>query len=229
LIVIARIRPHESKIYSRFSYLYDRIFTQFFRRRIQATISTLQIPPGAKVLEVGVGTGLSLDAYPHNIDVTGIDLSEDMLARAQRKINRHGWQHIRLRQMDALNLEFPDASFDYVMAFHVVSVVPDSDRLLREIARVCKPKGKVVIINHFRSELPWLAPMIDLLDPVTRRLGWRTTLRYSEFVAKAPLRVERRFKTSGRSLFTVMIATKPETPEPAHANGSAAPSHAYAP
>jgi phosphatidylethanolamine/phosphatidyl-N-methylethanolamine N-methyltransferase len=195
--------------------LYDRIFTQFFRRRIQATINTLQIPPGSKVLEVGVGTGLSLDAYPHNIDVVGIDLSEDMLAQAERKRQRNGWNHIQLRQMDALNLDFPDESFDYVMAFHVVSVVPDSERLLKEIVRVCKPTGKVIIINHFRSELPWLAPMIDLLDPVTRRLGWRTTLRYSEFLEKVPLNVVRRFKTSGRSLFTVLIATKPEpkTPE----------------
>ena len=108
-------------------------------------------------------------------------------------------------------MDFPDNHFDYVMAFHILSVVADSDRLVREILRVCKPRGTVAIINHFRSERRWLAPLVDILDPVTRRLGWRTTLRFSDVVAKAPLHVEQRFKTSLGSLFTVVVATKTST------------------
>jgi phosphatidylethanolamine/phosphatidyl-N-methylethanolamine N-methyltransferase len=206
----AGAEPHESKIYYEFSHLYDRIFTRFFFPRIVSTIRSLNIPRGAKILEVGVGTGLSLEAYPQHSEVTGIDLAPEMLEQAQRKVAREGWRHIRLLQMNALDLEFPDGSFDYVTAFHVVSVVPDHVRLMEELYRVCKPGGTVVIINHFRSRREWLASLVDRLDPITRKLGWRTTLRCTDLFAGAPFEVRRQFKTSEASLFTVVIATKPQ-------------------
>lgn len=203
--------PHRGIIYSRLSRLYNPIFTRFFSPLIHRTIQSLDIPPGATVLEVGVGTGLSLEAYPPHAQVTAIDLSSTMLAQAQEKVDEEGWSHVCLREMDALNLQFDDEQFDYVMAFHVVTVVPDPGRLLREMNRVCQSDGRVVIINHFRSERRWLAPLVDMLDPVTRRIGWRTTLRLSDLVAQAPLAVERRFKSSARSLFTVVTARKETT------------------
>ena len=208
-MALASADPHESKLYYQFSHFYDRIFTRFFFPRILSTIRSLEIPPGAKILEVGVGTGLSLSAYPEHAEVTGIDLAPEMLEQAQRKVSREGWRNIRLLQMDALDLHFPDATFDYVTAFHVVSVVPDHARLMREVVRVCKPAGTVVVINHFRSQRAWLANLVDLLDPMTRKLGWRTTLRSSDLFSAVPLEVRRRFKTSGSSLFTVVIASKP--------------------
>lgn len=200
--------PHESQLYSKFSHLYDRIFSRFFRDRITAVLRSLHIEPGAKVLEVGVGTGLSLAAYPPHCEVTGVDIAPEMLEQARRKITRHGWQHVRLRQMDALNLTFADNSFDYVTSFHVVSVVPDPARMMREIYRVCKPDGTVVLINHFRTEKPVLNALIGALDPLTRRLGWSTALRLSEICDSAPVSVERCFKTSPFSLFTVVFASK---------------------
>ena len=202
-------RSHESKIYGEFSHFYERIFTRLLGPRVHSTIQSLRIPPRAKVLEVGVGTGLSLSAYPHHAEVMGIDIAPEMLGQARRKVRQHGWRHVDLRCMDALDMDFPDEHFDYVMAFHIVSVVPDSDRLIREILRVSKPGGTIVIINHFRSERRWLARFIDLFDPVTRRLGWRTTVQVSDLVDRAPLSVEHRFKMSARSLFTVLVATKP--------------------
>jgi phosphatidylethanolamine/phosphatidyl-N-methylethanolamine N-methyltransferase len=208
-MALAGAEPHESKIYYEFSHLYDRIFTRFFFPRIVSTVTSLKIPPGARVLEVGVGTGLSLSAYPAHADVTGIDLAPEMLEQAQRKVTREGWRHVRLMQMNALDLTFPDASFDYVTAFHVVSVVPDHGTLMKEMVRVCRPGGTIVIINHFRSERPWLATVVDRLDPVTRKLGWRTTLRCADLFRDVSLRVERRFKTAETSLFTVLIATRP--------------------
>ena len=211
-MAIAGADPHESKIYYEFSHLYDRIFTRFFFPRIVSTIRGLSIPPGAKVLEVGVGTGLSLPAYPEHADVTGIDLAPEMLDQAQRKVKAEGWRHIRLLQMNALDLKFHDEEFDYITAFHVVSVVPDHANLMKEMVRVCKPGGSLVIINHFRSSRPWLATVVDRLDPVTRKLGWRTTLQCSELFADVPLDIERQFKTSGSSLFTVVIARKPQGP-----------------
>lgn len=201
--------PHESKIYSRFAHFYDRIFTGIFVPRIERVIRDLQIEPGSRVLEVGVGTGLSLQAYPPHCRVIGVDLAPDMLARASRKIEQHGWRHIELAVGDAQALEFADDTFDYVTSFHVVSVVPDSSQMIREMVRVCRPGGTIVIINHFRSERRMLAWLVDRLDPITRKLGWRTTLRVSDLLDAVPLELARRYKTSGRSLFTVMIARKP--------------------
>lgn len=201
-------RPHESKLYYEFSHFYDRIFERVFSPRIHSTICSLNIPAGARLLEVGVGTGLSLESYPENTKVVGIDLARGMLDRAQGKIDEHGWTHIELHEMNALELNFPEGHFDYVMAFHVLSVVPDHDRLMREMSRVCKAGGRIVIINHFRSQRPWLARVVDRLDPLTRTLGWRTTLRFSELFQNMPLRVERRFKTKPQSLFTVVVASR---------------------
>jgi len=201
--------PHRSKIYHNLSRFYDGLFAPFFQARAQATIRKLQLPPGAKALEVGVGTGLSLDAYPAHADVTGIDLSEGMLTHARAKIARKGWEHIHLQPMDALNMTFEDNSFDYVFAFHLVSVVPDSARLMREMVRVCKPGGKIVVINHLRSERKWIASLVDLLGPITNSLGWHTKLTFQDVVTPAPLDEVVRYKTSPQSLFTVVIARKP--------------------
>jgi phosphatidylethanolamine/phosphatidyl-N-methylethanolamine N-methyltransferase len=201
--------PHESKIYSEFARYYDKIFEGVFFPRILRVIHDLGIEPGASVLEVGVGTGLALSAYPHDCHLTGIDLAPDMLERARRKVAREGWKHIDLAVGDAQNLEFADESFDYVTSFHVVSVVPEPKRMMHEMVRVCRPGGTIVIINHFRSERPVIASVVDRLDPVTRKLGWRTTLRLSELLENVPLEMVRRYKTSPRSLFTVMIAKKP--------------------
>jgi phosphatidylethanolamine/phosphatidyl-N-methylethanolamine N-methyltransferase len=199
---------HRSKTYHQLADFYELLFARFFRERIHSAIGALEIPPGARVLEIGVGTGLSLDAYPQHAHVTGIDLSRDMLRQAQEKVDEMGWRHIELRQMDALNLDFPNEHFDYLMAFHVVSVVPDHERMIAELLRVAKSGATVVIINHFRSEKRWLATVTDALDPVTRRLGWRTTLRLNDVVDSRPLEIHRVYKSSPRSLFTVVQARK---------------------
>ncbi len=135
------IQSHESKTYHEFADWYERVFERFFGPRIQQTVRDLAIPAGSRVLEVGVGTGISLCAYPSHAAITAIDLSPEMLAHAQRKIDEHGWEHIALREMNALDLEFPDASFDYVTSYHVVSVVPNYRQMMQEMVRVCKPQG----------------------------------------------------------------------------------------
>ena len=104
-----------------------------------------------------------------------------------------------------MNLKMPDNSFDYVMAFHVVSVVPDATRLMREAQRVCKPGGQIVVINHFRSEKRLLATLDRSLEPITRRWGWHTLERADVFDGLS-VELERVYKTSRHSLFTIVVA-----------------------
>src|SRR5687768_3388883 len=115
----------ESLIYHRLSGLYDGLFAPFFGGHSKRAIRILNFPAGARVLEVGVGTGATLDAYPAHAQITGIDLSGGMLRLARQKVERKGWKHIELQQMDALDMQFADDSFDYVLGFHIVTVVPD--------------------------------------------------------------------------------------------------------
>jgi len=199
------LAPHESLIYGELSHLYDMTFGRVFYGRIVRVIQDLKIPRGAEVLELGVGTGLTLDAYPPDCHVTGVDLAEDMLAKARERVERSAWSHVTLRQADAMNLDFPDNSFDYVMAFHVVSVVPDARRMMAEMRRVCRPGGTITVINHFRSTIPWVARLQRAVDPVFRRMGW-TTLELESLLASGGVNVDRVWKTSRRSLFTIIRA-----------------------
>jgi phosphatidylethanolamine/phosphatidyl-N-methylethanolamine N-methyltransferase len=102
----------------------------------------------------------------------------------------------------------PDASFDVVTAFHVITVVPDPVRMMNEMYRVCKPGGRIVIINHFRSDNPLLGFIVGIANPLTKHLGWTTRLRYRDVLDGVPLRVERRDKTSRHSVHTTVILRK---------------------
>ena len=206
---MGEIEAHESKLYAEFAPIYDKVFGKIFYSRLERVIEDLRIPHGAKVLEVGAGTGTSFPAYPTHCQVTGIDLAPDMLTRARRKIAQNGWTHIKVMEMNALNLTFPDNTFDYVMAFHVVSVVPDPVAMIKEARRVCKPGGKIIIVNHFTTDFPVLGKVTRSLDPLTRLLGWRTDLKLRPFIEATNLTVERIYKITKPSLYTVLVGTKP--------------------
>jgi phosphatidylethanolamine/phosphatidyl-N-methylethanolamine N-methyltransferase len=200
--------PDQSFLYHRLSRVYDGLFAPLFGARSKRVIGELDIAPNTEVLEVGVGTGATLDAYPKHARVTGVDISSEMLRVAQEKVERRGWDHVRLLQMDALNLTLPSDSFDWVTAFHILTVVPDHARLMQELVRVCRPGGRIVLVNHLRSDRRWVGPLLDAVNPLTVRLGWHTKLRYEDVVAAAPIRVIKRYKTSPRSLYTAVIAEK---------------------
>ena len=203
---MAENEAHESKLYGEFAPLYDKIFGKIFYSRLERVIDDVGIPPGAQVLEVGAGTGTSFPAYPTHCNVTGIDLAPDMLARARQKIVDNGWRHLKVIEMNALDLKFPDNSFDYVMAFHVVTVVPDPVRMIAEAKRVCKPSGRIVIVNHFTSDVPVLGTLTRSMDPLTRWLGWRTDLQLKPFIATTGLIIEKVYKINKTSLYTVVFA-----------------------
>lgn len=160
--------------YRRWAPVYDHTFgafTRIGRRRVVDHINSR----GGSVLEVGVGTGLSLPNYGDTVQVTGIDFSAEMLAKAQDKVDRLGLTSVvALRQMDARHLDFPDASFDVVVAMHLVSVVPDPEQVVAEMARVCKPGGEVVILNHFLHEDGALAALGRRFAPLADTLGWHS-------------------------------------------------------
>jgi phosphatidylethanolamine/phosphatidyl-N-methylethanolamine N-methyltransferase len=165
------------RTYARWAPIYDLTFgrvTGQGRRRAVSVLNAL----GGRVLEVGVGTGLSLPQYGAGVEVTGIDASAEMLAKARAKVAGLGLGHVRdLRVMDARRLDFPDGSFDHIAAMHIMSVVPEPEQVMAEMARVLRPGGTVLIVNHFAREphengwLPWferkLAPLADLL-------GWHS-------------------------------------------------------
>src|SRR5262245_62670326 len=120
---MAEIEAHESKLYSELAPFYDKFFGKIFYNRLERVIEDLGIPPGAKVLEVGAGTGTSFPAYPIHCEITGVDLAPDMLARARQKIEENGWSHLRLMEMNAIELKFPDNLFEYEMSLHVLTIV----------------------------------------------------------------------------------------------------------
>jgi phosphatidylethanolamine/phosphatidyl-N-methylethanolamine N-methyltransferase len=199
---------HESLLYGELAKVYDLIFARVFYPRIARTIRQLKIPPGSRVLEIGVGTGLSLSAYPRHSRVLGLDRSPEMLKHARRKVDRLRMRHIHLIEGDALHLPFAPATFDYVMAFHVITVVPDHERLLAEARRVLRPGGTLVVINHFRSKSSWLSRFEKNLEPLSKRWGW-TTLDVRE--ATAHMGDPGLYRRSSRrgTLFTVLVARQP--------------------
>jgi phosphatidylethanolamine/phosphatidyl-N-methylethanolamine N-methyltransferase len=139
-------------------------------------VKLLPIRPGQRVLEVGVGTGLSLPYYPRESHVTGIDISEAMLDRAREREEALGHSDIDLRLMDARELTYPDATFDHVLAPYVISVVPEPRKVMAEIRRVCKPGGTVVVVNHFHSRNPVVRAVEGLLTPASQWIGFRLDL-----------------------------------------------------
>ncbi len=203
--------PHASPIYKTLVPAYQALWPAVAKKRIHDAVRSLNIDSGSSVLEVGVGTGVSLESYPRDIEVTGIDLSESMLAEARQLIADRRWSHIQVTSMNAEQLEFDDSSFDFVTSFHTISVVSSPATMMSEIVRVCKPGGRILIVNHFRSDNPLIARVVDSAGNITRRLGWRTDLELAELLSELPLRLDDCYKPNPMSLFTVMKATcKPE-------------------
>lgn len=197
-----------SRLYRQLTPAYDLVFPLIIRKRIHRTIQSLGLKSGQRVLEVGIGTGISLDAYPADVNVVGIDLSAEMLQHARRKADQKGLRNIELLEMNAEELTFDDEQFDVVLAFHVISVVSRPRQMMSEMVRVCRPGGTIVLINHFRSRRPWVASLVDRADGVTRRLGWRTDIACDDITGRLPLDVQRRYKSSPLSLFTIVRATR---------------------
>jgi phosphatidylethanolamine/phosphatidyl-N-methylethanolamine N-methyltransferase len=159
--------------YRRYANIYDAVFGPVLQPGRKAVMQALDCRPGQRVLEVGVGTGLSLPLYPPYVRVTGIDVSREMLERARKRVDRRNLAHVEgLHEMDAERMDFPDASFEKVVAMYVVSVVQEPAKLLKELHRVCKPDGEIFIVNHVRSSNPVVGTVEKSLARFSNQLGF---------------------------------------------------------
>jgi len=164
------------RVYSSYAKVYDHIFGKIFHDGREHAVRHLNLSPGERVLEVGVGTGLGLPSYPRSCEIVGIDLSDGMLNKCRQRIDVYGLKQVKVMRMDAGAMEFADDSFDAVMAAYVVTAVPDYRKVMLEMIRVCKPGGRIILLNHFSNGNPLIAAIEKVISPLCKQLGWRTDL-----------------------------------------------------
>ena len=170
------------RTYRLFSGSYDIVFGPVFHPGRKDAVRIANDRPGQRILEVGVGTGLSLPHFRPDSRVTGIDVSAEMLAKARRRAEHRRLTHVEgLHVMDAENLEFPDSSFDAVLALYVASVVPNPARFAAEMRRVCIPGGTIVVVNHFTSENLLLRLIEKRLGRLARHIGFHADFPFDAF------------------------------------------------
>ena len=170
-----------AKAYGRWAPVYDLVFGPVFRRGRSAAIEVAE-RIGGRVLEVGVGTGISLPAYRKSTRLFGIDISEPMLQKARDRVAELGLHNVEgLAVMDAERLDFPDDSFDVVVAQYVVTAVPNPEAALDEFARVVRPGGEIVLTTRIGADAGLRGTLEHLLQPVANRLGWRTEFSWERY------------------------------------------------
>ncbi len=175
--------------YRRYAHLYDRWFGKIFHPGRKLAIDQMGIQPGDRVLEVGVGTGLSLPEYPEGVEVTGIDVSPEMIDQARDRAEAAEMGNVSLAEMDAEAMDLADGSFDHVVAMYVLSVAPNPRKVVDEMRRVCKPGGDLFIVNHFRHHNPVVSGIERLLAPLSSLVGFRPDFAFDEFVEQTDLEV----------------------------------------
>jgi phosphatidylethanolamine/phosphatidyl-N-methylethanolamine N-methyltransferase len=190
--------------YRRWAPVYDRTFGKFVEDAARAVTARANDFSG-QLLEAGVGTGLALPHYGPRLRVTGIDLSPDMLERARERVERRGQDNVEaLLEMDAGDLSFPDHRFDVAVAMFVMTVVPDPARVMRELARVTKPGGTVLICNHFSVEEGLRGALERGLSRYAARLGWRPEFPIETVLVCEDLTLVRRTPVKPFGFFTLL-------------------------
>lgn len=180
-MAVALSRDNVERTYDRWAPVYDLVFGSIFEQARRAAIAACE-RIGGRVLEVGIGTGISLPYYSSRCRVTGVDISEDMLEVARRRVIEQGLSNVdTLEVMDVQKLAFPDGAFDAVTAQYVVNTVPDPEAALDEFMRVLRPGGELIVINRIGAEGGPRLKVERVLQPIVQRLGWRSEFPWQRF------------------------------------------------
>ena len=192
--------------YARWAPVYDPIFGVITASAIRATMREVNALPPGDVLEVGVGTGIALPHYKRDHRITGFDLSPDMLARAGKRVAERNLDNVvALLEMDAANLTFADGSFDVAVAMFVMTVVPDPHRVLAEMARVVRPGGRIVVVNHFSAEAGARAAIEKWLSRYSSSLGWNPEFAKETLLGHGDLKLVAERSLQPLGLYTLLV------------------------
>jgi phosphatidylethanolamine/phosphatidyl-N-methylethanolamine N-methyltransferase len=193
------------KIYDIHSMFYDATFGRLVKRRIERSIYHMNISDTDLVLDLGIGTGVSLNFYPKKGRIIGIDLSAGMLREARKKIREREMERATVFQANALELPFADDTFDTIFLSHVISVVSDPAQVVREAQRVAKPGARIVMLNHFQSTNRFMAMLEKWACPLCVKLGWRSDLALHDLIRRTGLEIDYRFKLESIDLWETVV------------------------
>lgn len=190
--------------YRRWAPVYDHTFGRFAAEGRKHAVEIINRSQG-RVLEVGVGTGLSLPLYRRDLEIVGIDLSTEMLEKARERVAEEGLDNVAgLHEMDAGDLKFADGAFDTVAAMYVMTVVPDPEKVMRELARVCKPGGDVILVNHFTTETGLIGWVERRMAPFGDKIGWRPVFDVERVMVCPELKLIEKHGLRPWGIFTFM-------------------------
>ena len=190
--------------YRRWAPVYDRTFGRVATEGRRQAVRQINNSTG-RVLEVGVGTGLSLPDYDSHLEIVGIDLSPEMLERARQRVAEDGLHNVTgIHEMDAGALEFEDNSFDTVVAMYVMTVVPEPEKVMRELARVTRPGGSVILVNHFSQEEGLRGWVERRMAPFAEIIGWRPVFDVSRVMVCDDLSLVNQHQLKPMGIFTMM-------------------------
>jgi phosphatidylethanolamine/phosphatidyl-N-methylethanolamine N-methyltransferase len=190
--------------YKRWAPVYDHTFGKVSAEGRRHAVEILNQGSG-RLLEVGVGTGLSLTGYKKSLDIVGIDFSAEMLEKARERVAEERLTNISgLHEMDASNLQFADNSFDTVAAMYLITVVPEPEKVMHELARVCRPGGEVMLVNHFTTEEGVLSWVERRMAPFGDKLGWRPVFDVDRVMVCPELKLFEKRALRPMGIFTMM-------------------------
>jgi phosphatidylethanolamine/phosphatidyl-N-methylethanolamine N-methyltransferase len=197
--------------YRRWAPVYDHTFGRVASEGRKHAVEVINQSSG-RVLEVGVGTGLSLPDYKSSLEIIGIDLSPEMLEKARERVAEEGLENVNgLYEMDASELKFEDNSFDTVVAMFVITVVPDPAKVMRELSRVCKPGGEVMLVNHFSTEEGVRGWVERRMAPFGDKLGWHPVFDTDRVMICPELQLTEKRALRPWGIFTMMRFRKAHT------------------